>query len=90
VYAGEVVLATLTVKNVSADSGAAERVNVRFSLVRKPGQGDSTYAAGPVPRLREEENILRASVPVSRRSKVLYAVVRIGDSVERLSTGLEP
>lgn len=89
-YSQDVVIATLTVKNNHSESRREQRVNVRFSLVRNPGEEDSTYVSSLAPPGREEESILRATIATSRRSKVLYAEVRIGDSVKRLSTGLEP
>jgi hypothetical protein len=82
----EVVIATLTVSNRLSDS--EQRIFVRFSLVRNPGEEDSTYVSGSAPGARGEERILRATLPAADSPKVLYAEVRIGDTRRRLSTGL--
>jgi hypothetical protein len=89
----DVVLATLTITNRDAVSAEGQSVFVRFSLERNPDEEDSTYVTGLVPPERAGERILRAAIPLSAASassEVLYAEVRIGDSRERLSTGLGP
>lgn len=82
----ETVIATLTVANSSSES--QQRVFVRFSLVRKPGEEESTYVSGMAPAERGGQRILRAAVPAEDSPEVLYAEVRIGDTRKRLSTGL--
>jgi hypothetical protein len=85
----EVVLATLTITNTEAASSAEQTVFARFSLVRNPDEEEATYVSGVA---GEGERILRAVIPLSASSAsadVLYAEVRIGDSRERLSAGLE-
>ena len=88
----EVILATLTIKETASAAAAEQAVYVRFSLKRNPGEADSTYISGALPRERGGESILRAAIPYSPSSVssgVLYAEVRIGDSRERLSVGIE-
>ena len=82
----ETVIATLTVANSSSES--QQRVFVRFSLVRKPGEEESTYVSGMAPAERGGQRIMRAAVPAEDSPEVLYAEVRIGDTRKRLSTGL--
>ena len=85
----EVVLATLTVTNTTAAPMGQKTVFARFSLERNPDEEEATYVSGVV---GEGERILRAAIPLSASSasaEVLYAEVRIGDSRERLSAGLE-
>ncbi|MBN2551400.1 MAG: hypothetical protein JXB06_01465 [Spirochaetales bacterium] len=82
----EVVIATLTVANSSSQSQLG--VLVRFSLVRNPGEEDSTYLSGMAPADRGGQLILRAALPAEDSPEVLYAEVRIGDTRKRLSTGL--
>jgi hypothetical protein len=87
------VLATLTITNTEAVSAAQQSVFVRFSLERNPDEEDSTYVSGLAPPERGGERILRAAIPLAgadASSEVLYAEVRIADSRERLSVGLEP
>jgi len=89
----ETVLATLTITNTAAVSAAEQSVFASFSLERNPDEEDVTYVSGLAPRQRGGERILRAAIPLSgssASSEVLYAEVRIEDSRERLSTGLEP
>jgi len=86
----QVVLATLTVTNRRAGNGVEQTLYVRFSLTRNPGEGESIYVSWPAPREAGRERVFRATVPVSESSRVLYAELRIGDSLERVSVGLEP
>jgi hypothetical protein len=85
----EVVLAALAVTNTQAGSENEERVYARFSLERNPEEVDSTYISSALPR-QGEERILRATIPAPKEARTLYAEVRIGDTVEHLSAGLEP
>jgi hypothetical protein len=52
-------------------------------------RAESTFVSGSTPPA-SERTILRATVPALGASRVLYAEVRIGETVRRLSTGLEP
>jgi hypothetical protein len=85
----EVVLATITITNTTAASSGEQTVFARLSLVRNPDEEEATYISGLVGK---GERILRAVIPLSASlasSEVLYAEVRIGDSRERLSAGIE-
>jgi hypothetical protein len=86
----DVVIAMLLITNRGADRKSERRVYARFSLVRNPDEEESTYVSGLAPRGEDEERILRATLPVSESSKVLYGEIRIGEAKVRLSTGLEP
>ena len=88
----EVILATLTVTKTASAAAAEQTVYIRLSLERNPGEGDSTYISGLLPRERGGGSILRAAIPrssSSASSEVLYAEVRIGDTRRRISAGIE-
>ena len=85
---GEVVVATLEIENRRAVP-EQQRVSARFSLRRNPTEAEATFVSGSTPRA-SQRTVLRATVPAFAASRVLYAQVRIGETVRRLSAGLEP
>lgn len=86
---GEVVFATLTITNKGSGSAARERIYARFSLDRKFKEADTTYSSAILPGGGQGQTILRLTIPASEGAKVLYSEVEIGDTVKRLSAGLE-
>jgi hypothetical protein len=90
---GEVVVAALSIKpeagKVQTAAGPDARIYVRFSLQRKFEAKQLTFASTAAPEAEEGEVILRTTVPAKSESEVLYAEVRIGDTVKRLSCGIE-
>jgi len=86
---GEVVFASLTITNKRGGSVTGQRIYVRFSLDRVFTEKNTTYSSTILPGDREEETILRVTIPAAQEAAVLYAEVEIGDTAKRLSTGLE-
>jgi hypothetical protein len=88
----EVVFATLKVKNTGrgeANRSVTDgRIYARFSLERSLREADSTFASSALPEPAQEETVLRAAISVEGEPEVLYAEVRIGETVRRLSCGL--
>jgi hypothetical protein len=72
-----------------ANAGPDARIYVRFSLQRNFEAKQLTFASVAAPEAEEGEVILRTTVPANSESEVLYAEVRIGDTVKRLSCGIE-
>lgn len=91
---GEVVYATLTVSPAGGPGSLGDgRAYVRLALAARAPETDAQFVSAQLPGADGPETVLRTALPVQEgrdAPRTLYAEVRIGDSIRRLSASLVP